>query len=256
MRANNESLIEKGKILENEKIAKDVYKMEIQCNMSKTAKAGQFIEIKVPNFYLRRPISICEIKENSLVILYKILGAGTDVMTKMMGEIDLLGSLGTGFPIEEVGTLGGENKNQVILVGGGIGVPPLYQTAKEYVEKGAEVTVLLGFASREDVFYEKEFKALGCTVYVSTDDGSYGIKGTVIDIIKEKHVSCDYVCACGSIPMLKAVDSTFQRGYLSLESRMGCGIGVCMGCVVKDRDDNSYRVCKEGPVFPIGKVVL
>ncbi|MBQ0064994.1 MAG: dihydroorotate dehydrogenase electron transfer subunit [Firmicutes bacterium] len=237
-----------AKILSNEEISKDIYKMEIECGLAQEAKPGQFIEITVPPFFLRRPISISEIKENTIVIIYKILGEGTKKMTEMSGDLDIFGPLGHGFEIE--------NKDHVVLVGGGVGVPPLFQTAKEYLKNGTNVDVVLGFNDKETIFYEEEFKALGCHVYIATMDGSYGSKGTVINAIEDNQIKTDFVCSCGPLPMLKAVQNTFEAGYISLEARMACGMGACMGCVVKDQEGHSLRVCKDGPVFPIGKVVL
>ncbi|MDO4467215.1 MAG: dihydroorotate dehydrogenase electron transfer subunit [Bacillota bacterium] len=237
-----------AKILSNKEISKDIYKMEIQCEMASEAKPGQFIEITVPPFFLRRPISISEIKEDSIVIIYKILGEGTEKMTRLHGRLDIFGPLGHGFEIED--------KEHVVLVGGGVGVPPLYQTAIEYLKKGTKVDVVLGFNDKETIFYEEEFKALGCNVYIATMDGSYGSKGTVINAIEDNQVVTDFVCSCGPLPMLKAVQDVFESGYISLEARMACGMGACMGCVVKDQEGHSLRVCKDGPVFPIGKVVL
>ena len=143
----------------------------------------------------------------------------------------------------------------VVLIGGGVGVPPLYYTAKKYLENQNKVTVVLGFNTKNQIFLEEDFRKLGCETITATMDGSYGIKGTVIDALKVKNISTDFVLACGPKPMLKAVSETC-RGYISLESRMACGIGACMGCVVKDRKGESRRVCKDGPVFAIGEVEL
>lgn len=238
---------EVAKILSNIEIAKDIWKMELQTGLAKMAKPGQFIEIEVPPFFLRRPISINEIKDDSLVIIYKILGEGTLQMTKMHDTIDIFGPCGNGFPIE--------NKD-VLLVGGGVGVPPLYETAKQYLKKGHQVDVVLGFNDQSQIFFEQEFKELGCKVQIATMDGSVGTKGTVLDAIHEQKISTDFVLACGPLPMLKALQKEYTEGYLSLEARMACGIGACMGCVVKDTSDHALRVCKDGPVFPIQEVVL
>lgn len=241
---------ENAVILSNVEIAKDIWKMEIETGLVKNAKPGQFIEITVPGFYLRRPISISEIKENSLVIIYKVLGEGTDKMTTLKaGELlDIFGPLGHGFPIEDI--------DAVLLVGGGVGVPPLYETAKQYLKKGTKVDVVLGFNDKSQVFYETEFKELGCSVSIATMDGSYGTKGTALDAIKENEITTDFISSCGPLPMLRALDSAYSKGYISLEARMACGLGACMGCVVKDKDGNSLRVCKDGPVFEVGKVAL
>lgn len=237
-----------AKILSNVEIAKDIWKMELKTGLAKLSKPGQFIEITVPGFYLRRPISISEIKEGSLVIIYKVLGHGTDKMTTLSGELDIFGPLGNGFPIED--------KDEVILIGGGVGVPPLYQVAKQYLNQGTKVNVVLGANDASSVFYVDEFKELGCKTYVATMDGSEGTKGTALDAIKANSVTCDFVLSCGPLPMLKAINDQYSEGYISLEARMACGLGACMGCVVKDVDGHSMRVCKDGPVFPIGKVAL
>lgn len=241
---------EQAKILSNQKIADQVYKMEIETTLSSQSAPGQFVEIQVPGYYLRRPISICEIQEGILTIIYKVLGDGTKVMSKMKaGEtIDLFGPCGTGFPIE--------NRDTVLLAGGGVGVPPLYECAKQYRNKNTNVQVVLGFNSKKDVFYVDEFEQLGCQVYVSTMDGSFGVKGTIMDALKEHAIEPDFVLACGPLPMLKAIDASAKEGYVSLEARMACGIGACMGCVVELVEGGMARVCKDGPVFPVGKVKL
>lgn len=241
---------ENAVILSNTEIAKDIWRMEIKTNLAKEARPGQFIEISVPGFYLRRPISICEIKDESLIIIYKILGQGTEKMTELTSNdlLDIFGPLGNGFPIED--------QDKVLLVGGGVGVPPLYETAKQYRLKGSKVDVVLGFNDEESVFYKEEFEQLGCNVEIATMDGSVGTKGTVLDAIQAKNIDTDFIIACGPLMMLKALDATYTKGYISLEARMACGLGACMGCVVKDKEGNSLRVCKDGPVFEVGKVAL
>lgn len=239
-------------ILSNIEIAKDIWRMEIKTTFAQKAKPGQFIEISVPGFYLRRPISICEIKEKEdiLVIIYKVLGQGTEKMTELSSgdSLDVFGPLGNGFPIEDI--------DKVLLVGGGVGVPPLYETAKQYRLKGTQVDVVLGFNDKDAIFYKEEFEQLGCNVEIATMDGSFGTKGTVLDAIKANNINTDFISACGPLMMLKALDATYSKGYISLEARMACGLGACMGCVVKDKDGNSLRVCKDGPVFEVGKVAL
>lgn len=239
-------------ILSNIEIAKDIWRMEIKTTFAQKAKPGQFIEISVPGFYLRRPISICEIKEKEdiLMIIYKVLGQGTEKMTELSSgdSLDVFGPLGNGFPIEDI--------DKVLLVGGGVGVPPLYETAKQYRLKGTQVDVVLGFNDKDAIFYKEEFEQLGCNVEVATMDGSFGTKGTVLDAIKANNINTDFINACGPLMMLKALDATYSKGYISLEARMACGLGACMGCVVKDKDGNSLRVCKDGPVFEVGKVAL
>jgi dihydroorotate dehydrogenase electron transfer subunit len=212
-------------------------------------KPGQFVQVQVPGFYLRRPISVCEAEGNEMTLIYKAVGQGTDAMHAtwmQVRQINLFGPLGHGFPIE--------NKDAV-LIGGGVGVPPLAETAKHYLRQGHHVTVVLGFNTKEQIFLDQRFAELGCRVILATMDGSAGIKGTVMDAIHQESIPTDFVEACGPMPMLKAVAAEC-KGYISLESRMACGIGACMGCVVKDPDEESMRVCKDGPVFEIGKVVL
>ena len=241
-------MIEDARIISNVEIAKDVYKMELETQISKLALPGQFIEISVPGFFLRRPISINEIKENSIVIIYKVLGEGTKVMTTLEGTLNIFGPLGNGFPVEE--------KEHIVCIGGGEGIPPLYESAKQYLKNGTRVDVVMGANDSQSLFFIDEFKELGCQVYVATMDGSLGSKGTVLDAIKENDISCDFILACGPLPMLRALNSQYKKGYISLEARMACGMGACMGCVVKDIEGHSLRVCKVGPVFEMGKVVL
>lgn len=250
MKWGNNNMQENAVILSNTEIAKDIWRMEIKTNLAKKARPGQFIEISVPGFYLRRPISICEIKDESLIIIYKILGQGTEKMTELTSNdlLDIFGPLGNGFPIED--------QDKVLLVGGGVGVPPLYETAKQYRLKGSKVDVVLGFNDEESIFYKEEFEQLGCNVEIATMDGSVSTKGTVLDAIQAKNIDTDFICACGPLMMLKALDATYTKGYISLEARMACGLGACMGCVVKDKEGNSLRVCKDGPVFEVGKVAL
>lgn len=252
MKWGNNNMQENAIILSNIEIAKDIWRMEIKTTFAQKAKPGQFIEISVPGFYLRRPISICEIKEKEdiLVIIYKVLGQGTEKMTELSSgdSLDVFGPLGNGFPIEDI--------DKVLLVGGGVGVPPLYETAKQYRLKGTQVDVVLGFNDKGAIFYKEEFEQLGCNVEIATMDGSFGTKGTVLDAIKANNINTDFISACGPLMMLKALDATYSKGYISLEARMACGLGACMGCVVKDKDGNSLRVCKDGPVFEVGKVAL
>ncbi|MGM9912376.1 dihydroorotate dehydrogenase electron transfer subunit [Floccifex sp.] len=241
-------MLEDARIIQNVEIAKDVYKMELETNICKEAKAGQFIEITVPGFFLRRPISIHEIKEHSIVIIYKVLGQGTKEMTTLDGTLNIFGPLGNGFPIEE--------KEEVLCIGGGVGLPPLYETAKQYLQQGTKVQVVVGANDEASLFLIDEFKELGCDVYMATMDGSKGSKGTVLEAIKDNHIETDSILACGPLPMLKALNEKYTKGYISLEARMACGMGACMGCVVKDQEGHSLRVCKDGPVFEIGKVAL
>lgn len=239
-------------IMRNDKIAKDTYRMQLQGKIAQDMKPGQFVNIKVDGYMLRRPISICSVEsKNEFVIVYKVVGDGTKVLSELSARrmLDVFGPLGSSYPIHE-------ELKEVLLIGGGVGVPPLYELAKQYRAIDKKVNVVLGFNDAASVFYVNEFERLGASVVVATMDGSYGVKGTVMDAIKEKGITCDFTYSCGPIPMLKAVESAYTKGYMSFESRMACGIGACMACVAKDKkEENMYhRICKEGPVFPIGKV--
>lgn len=245
--------VESCRIQEHQKIALDTYKMVLQSTLSDGMAAGQFVNIKVDGFSLRRPISISSIDTNSFTIIYKVIGDGTLALSKLVKDdsIDVLGPLGSNFPIHD-------QQDNILIVGGGVGVPPLYEVAKQYRNLKKQVCVVLGFNDVASVFYEAEFKALGCEVYIATMDGSYGDKGTVMDAINKHQITNDFLYSCGPLAMLKALESKYTKGYTSFESRMACGIGACMGCVCKDKEDGElyYRICKEGPVFPIGKVGL
>lgn len=231
------------KILKNENIAKDVYKMILEGDTKFVRAAGQFINIQIEGFYLRRPISVCDYDENTITIIYKIFGNGTDKLSTMKaGEtLDILTGLGNGFNTNCEG-------DKPLIVGGGVGVPPLYRLCKELINKGKKPVVVFGFASKEDIFYEEEFKNLGVDVHIATVDGSYGTKGFVTNVI-ENLSDYTYYYACGPMGMLKAIHKSVEvDGQLSLEERMGCGFGACMGCSIKTKNGNK-RVCKEGPVF-------
>lgn len=230
-------------VLENKKIAKDVFRMVLEGDTQYITAPGQFINILVEGFYLRRPISICDWDDKTITIIYKVVGKGTEAMAEMMPgkKLDILTGLGNGFTAKE-------GSEKPLVIGGGVGAPPMYGVAKHLIEKGAKPTVILGFTSKDDVFYEEEFKALGCDVYVTTNDGSYGTKGFVTDVIKNLE-GYDYFYTCGPLPMLKAVAmGTECSGQLSFEERMGCGFGGCMGCSCKTLTGNK-RICTEGPVL-------
>ena len=220
-------------VLENKKIAKDVFLMVLEGDTQYITAPGQFINILVEGFYLRRPISICDWDDKTITIIYKVVGKGTEAMAEMKAgkKLDILTGLGNGFTAKE-------GSVRPLVIGGGVGAPPMYGVAKHLVAKGAKPIVILGFTSKDDVFYEEEFKALGCDVYVTTNDGSYGTKGFVTDVIKTLE-GYDYFYTCGPLPMLKAVsDATECSGQLSFEERMGCGFGGCMGCSCKTLTGN------------------
>ena len=232
------------KVVANAPLTRDVYRMVLEGNTQWIIRPGQFVNIELDGLYLRRPISICDWDEHTITIIYKVVGRGTEQMSKMSvgKELDVLTGLGNGFNAEA-------ECSEALLVGGGVGVPPLYRLAKELLAQGKKVSVVLGFNTVAEVFYAEEFRQLGAEVYVSTADGSMGVKGFVTDAIRESEVVFDYFYACGPLPMLKALcDNCTQRGELSFEERMGCGFGACMGCSCKTLTGNK-RICKEGPVM-------
>lgn len=232
----------------NEKIAKDVYLMTLSGDTSKITSPGGFVELELPGLYLRRPISVCDVEGDTLTLIYKVVGVGTDAMCKYESgtRLDLLTGLGNGFCLDA------DTKNP-LLVGGGVGVPPLYMLCKRLIEKGVSPSVILGFNTKDDIFYKDEFEALGVKVTVTTADGSYGIKGFVTDAL-DAH-TYDYTYACGPLPMLKALyDRAGVGGEYSFEARMGCGFGACMGCSIPTKN-GMKRVCKEGPVFKKEEIV-
>lgn len=229
-------------ILYNECIAKDVYKMVLKGDTDDITAPGQFINIKIEGFYLRRPISVCDYDDTTVTIIYKVVGKGTEAMAEMtVGEkLDILTGLGNGFDTSK----SGENP---VLIGGGVGVPPMYNLCKKLILEGKNVSVILGFNSKADVFYENEFKSLGASVYVATADGSYGKKGFVTDVLCDLDYS--YFYTCGPEPMFKAIEGIAKTGgQYSFEERMGCGFGACMGCSCKTKYKN-IRICKDGPVL-------
>lgn len=234
------------KILSNEKIAKDVYKMILEGDTQYITAPGQFINIKLDGKFLRRPISVCDCDENTITIIYKVVGSGTEYMAQLeSGEVlDVLTGLGNGYDISK--------SSKPLLIGGGVGVPPMYMLAKKLIESGQKPTVILGFNTKEEIFFEEEFRALGCDVRVTTVDGSHGIKGFVTDAFPEEY---DYFYTCGPMPMFKAIENTAKTsGQYSFEERMGCGFGACMGCSCKTKYGNK-RICKDGPVLEREEII-
>lgn len=231
-------------ITQNEKIAQSVYKMRLSGDTSAIKKAGQFVNIKLDGFFLRRPISVCDYTAEELLIIYKVVGKGTEKMSAMeKGEqLDILTGLGNGYDMTV-------KTEKPVLIGGGVGVPPLYKLSKELKNQGKRVSVILGFNSEKEIFFEDEFKEIADRVLICTADGSYGIKGFVTDAIKD--IDFDYFFTCGPEPMFKALESIIDKGIsgqLSFEQRMGCGFGACMGCSCKTLTGNK-RICREGPVL-------
>ena len=229
------------KIVSNEALTDSVYKMVLSGDTSHITAPGQFVNIQLSGLYLRRPISVCDVEGDKLTIIYKAVGKGTRQMAGMQeGELDILTGLGNGYDL----SVSGENP---ILLGGGVGVPPMYLLAKKLIAEGKKVNVVLGFNTKSEVFYENEFKKLGCRVTLTTVDGSYGEKGFVTDALQTIDYSYFYIC--GPEPMLKAVyRATNTSGQMSFEKRMGCGFGTCMGCSCKTITGYK-RICKEGPVM-------
>ena len=238
------------KVVANEPLTPDVWRMVLAGDTQWITRPGQFVNIELEGLYLRRPISISDWSEDTITIIYKVVGRGTEQMSRMATgqELDVLTGLGNGFDADV-------ECQQPLLVGGGVGVPPLYRLAKELIARGRKVSVVLGFNTAKEVFYAEEFRALGADVYVSTADGSVGTKGFVTDAIRENGVEFDFFYSCGPLPMLKALcDCTEVSGELSFEERMGCGFGACMGCSCKTLAGNK-RICKDGPVMKREEII-
>ena len=230
------------KITENTPLTKSVFRMKLSGDVSDITSSGQFVNIKLDGFYLRRPISVCDCEDGILTLIYKVVGKGTEKMSEMAvgTELNILTGLGNGYNTELSG-------DKPVLLGGGVGVPPLYMLAKKLIAQGKRVTVILGFNTKEEIFCEEDFKALGADVIVATADGSYGVKGFVTDALKD--VDYTYFYTCGPEPMLKALyKATETSGQFSFEERMGCGFGACMGCSCKTITGYK-RICKDGPVL-------
>ncbi|MBQ7801070.1 MAG: dihydroorotate dehydrogenase electron transfer subunit [Oscillospiraceae bacterium] len=229
-------------ITENVALTKDVYRMKLAGDTSAITAPGQFVNILLEGRFLRRPISVCDWEDGILTIVYKVVGHGTEQMSEMSAgeKLDILTGLGNGYDM----TLCGDKP---VLLGGGVGVPPMYGLAQCLRQKGIEVSVILGFNTQSEIFYEEEFKALGCSVTVATADGSYGVKGFATTPLEGMDYS--YFYTCGPEPMLKAVyKATNTSGQMSFEERMGCGFGACMGCSCKTLTGYK-RICKDGPVM-------
>jgi len=229
-------------IKENIALTDTVYKMVLTGDTSHITACGQFVNIKLEGLFLRRPISVCDCIEDTLTLIYKVVGKGTEQMSRMAaGEtLDVLTGLGNGYDTSLAG-------DAPLLLGGGVGVAPMYMLCKKLIAEGKRVSVILGFNTKDEVFCENEFRALGANVTVTTVDGSYGTRGFVTDVMKEMGYS--YFFTCGPEPMLKAVHKTaITSGQFSFEERMGCGFGACMGCSCKTITGYK-RICKEGPVM-------
>ncbi len=236
------------KIVSNEPLTKTVYKMKLMGDTSAFVAPGQFVNIKIDGFYLRRPISVCDWEEGLLTIVYKVVGKGTQAMAEMKegALLDCLVGLGNGYTTEKSG-------DAPLLIGGGVGIPPLYGLCKRLILAGKTPTVVLGFNTSEEIFLEKEFETLGAKVVVATVDGSIGVKGFVTDAMKD--LTYTYFYTCGPEPMFRAVEQVVQTsGQYSFEERMGCGFGACMGCSCKTKYGNK-RICKDGPVLEREEII-
>ena len=231
-------------IVTNRPLTESVYEMTLKGDTSAITRPGQFVELSLEGYFLRRPISVCNYEEGTLTLIYKVVGKGTAQMATLAAgtQIDTLTGLGNGFDTSV-------KHNHALLVGGGVGVPPLYRLARNLVAEGKKVSVVLGFNTAAEIFYREQFEALGAEVVVATADGSVGVKGFVTDAIAQSGIDADYFFYCGPLLMLRALTNALTiPGQISLEERMGCGFGICMGCSIQTVS-GANRVCKEGPVF-------
>ena len=231
------------RVVSNTQLTSTVYRMVVEGDVSALYRPGQFVNFKIDGLYLRRPISVCDYDHDAgtITLIYKVVGAGTEKLAEAKeGDVfDLLSGLGNGYDTSTSGT-------SPVLIGGGVGIPPLFGLCRKLIAEGKQVKVILGFNTKDEIFYEEEFKALGAEVFVTTVDGSYGVKGFVTNALPENYT---YFYTCGPEPMLKAVyKATVTDGQFSFEERMGCGFGACMGCSCKTVTGNK-RICKEGPVL-------
>ena len=234
-------------VLQNEKLTENVYRMTLKGDTSAITAPGQFVNVALAGSYLRRPISVCDLNGDRLTLIYKVVGKGTAQMAKMTAgtALDLLTGLGNGYDLSKSG-------DRPLLLGGGVGVPPLYLLARRLIGQGKQVSAVLGFNTGSEVFCEDDFRKLGATVTIATADGSYGEKGFVTDALPTDYT---YFYTCGPEPMLKAVYRvTTTEGQFSFEERMGCGFGACMGCSCKTVTGYK-RICRDGPVLEKGEIL-
>lgn len=236
-------------IVSNQPLTDSVWQMVLAGDTQYLTAPGQFVNIAIEGCYLRRPISVCDYDGQSITLIYKVVGRGTEIMSRMQAgeKLDVLTGLGNGFSLSAA-------TERPLLVGGGVGVPPLYNLARKLKAAGKSVQVVLGFNRAEEIFYAEEFEALGVDVHIATADGSVGVKGFVTDSMKA--LEFDYVYTCGPLPMLKAIyNATACDGEYSFEERMGCGFGACMGCSCQTTK-GSKRICKEGPVLKRDEIIF
>ena len=231
----------------NKLLSKDVWELRLSGDTSAIAAPGQFINIKLDGCFLRRPISVCDWDNEGITVIYKVVGRGTAVLCDVEPgqDLDVLCGLGNGFDVSKCGS-------RTLVIGGGVGTPPMYGLAKTLLKAGTTPVAILGFNTKSEIFYEEQFRALGIETVVTTVDGSYGTKGFVTDALPENY---DYFCACGPLPMLKAIcNAAATSGLMSFEERMGCGFGACMGCSCKTKY-GSKRICKDGPVLEKEEII-
>ena len=236
-------------IVSHEQLTKTVFRMVLAGDTSNITATGQFVNVQLSGKFLRRPISVCDWDDKTLTLVYKVVGLGTEQMSKMQAgeKLDILTGLGNGYDLEA-------GFEKPLLVGGGVGVPPLYALCKALVKKGVKPVAILGFNKEEEIFLKEDFEALGVQTIVATADGSYGVKGFVTDAVKQVE-DYDYFFSCGPEPMLKALSNAVAcPGQLSFEERMACGFGACMGCSCKTKYGNK-RICKDGPVLKKEEVI-
>ncbi|MBQ3247900.1 MAG: dihydroorotate dehydrogenase electron transfer subunit [Alistipes sp.] len=236
-------------IVSNRPLTDSVWQMVLAGDTQYLTAPGQFVNIAIEGCYLRRPISVCDYNENSITLIYKVVGRGTEIMSRMQAgeKLDVLTGLGNGFSLSAA-------TERPLLVGGGVGVPPLYNLARKLKAAGKRVQVVLGFNRADEIFYADEFEALGVEVHIATVDGSVGVKGFVTDAMKA--LEFDYIYTCGPLPMLKAIYNASEcDGEFSFEERMGCGFGACMGCSCQTTK-GSKRICKEGPVLKRDEIIF
>lgn len=234
-------------ILQNKELCRGTYELTLAGDAS-GMRAGQFVELSLPGYFLRRPFGVCDSGNDTLTVLYKVAGRGTADMRKLEpgASLNALTALGNGFRPERA--------KKPLLIGGGIGIAPLYKLAKDFYKAGIEFSAILGYRNADEIFYKEEFEKL-CRVYVTTDDGSACLKGNAVSCLMDETPDFDYYYACGPLVMLKNLAKTNPNGEISLEARMGCGFGACMGCTIKTKGGYK-RVCKEGPVFDAGEVLF
>ncbi len=227
-------------VLKNEKLTDSIWEMKLNGDTTSVYASGQFIDIKIDGNFLRRPISVADYNTDEITIVYKVVGSGTKKLSELKSgcKLDCLVGLGNGFKIKNV--------KKPLVIGGGVGIPPLYNLTKKLISDSQNVSVILGFNSRDEMFYKEKFEQSGAKVIITTSDGSCGIRGFVTDAINFNY---DYVYACGPIAMLKAINKVLKtNAQFSLEERMGCGFGACMGCSI-NTVSGPKRVCCDGPVF-------